>query len=165
MRCKSPIPKGLQWTNSKETSWSSCARLLMLRWQLWPKDFPEFQQKELWNREPNWSKQCIREVRLFRTPEPPLSCSWSFGGLLKTEMLPPFCPKRPHFHLAVTTAVEAAPRVITIVVLYTKFYATNENVYVISVAPKYIQAYVRMTKFWPFTILSINYRITDHSKF
>ena len=66
---------------------------------------------------------------------------------MKTEMLPPFCPKRPHFHLAVTTAVEAAPRVITIVVLYTKFYATNENVYVISVAPKYIQAYVRMTKF------------------
>ena len=28
-----------------------------------------------------------------------------------------------------------------------------------------VQAYVRMTKFWPFTILSINYRITDRSKF
>ena len=117
MRYKWPIPKGLQWTNSTKTSWSSCAILLMLGWQLWPKDFPEFQQKELWNREPNWSKLCILEVRLFRTPEPPLSCSWFFGGLLKTEMLPPFCPKRPHFHLAVTTAVEAAPRAITIMVL------------------------------------------------
>ena len=77
---------------------------------------------------------------------------------MKTEMLPPFCPKRPHFHLAATTAVEAAPSVIMIVVLNTKFYISDENVYVSSVAPK-DKHNVRMTNFLPFTILSINYRI------
>ena len=73
-------------------------------------------------------------------------------------MLPPFCPKRPHFHLAVTTAVEAAPRAIAIMVLNTKFYTTAENVYVLSVSPRYkLDVLVQSTSTWPLFHNSIGF--------
>ena len=78
---------------------------------------------------------------------------------MKTEMLPPFCPKRPHFHLAVTTAVEAAPRAITIMVLIQySILQLSENVYVPSVSPRYkLDVLVQSTSTWPLFHNSIGF--------